>query len=321
MRIQTLMKIVLVDAHTANPGDLSWEPVETLGEVTSYPRSTDADVLERCADAEAVLTNKVPFDAARMDALPNLRYIGVTATGYNIIDVEAARQRNIAVTNIPAYGTETVAQACFALVLELCNHVGLHAEAVTNGEWNASPDFCFWHKPLTELSGLKFGLVGYGAIAQATARIARAFNLQVLVHTRTPREEANTRFVDKETLFKESDIVSLHCPLTPDTEHIVNEAMLSLMKPSAFLINTSRGPLVDEHALAKALYDQRIAGAGLDVLSSEPPSADNPLLMAPNCYITPHIAWATQAARGRVIQMAAENLQAFMQGEQHNRVD
>ena len=315
------MKITLVDAHTANPGDLSWDAIEALGEVSCYPRSNQEEVLERCADAEVILSNKVPLDAETLAQLPNLKYIGVTATGYNIIDVDAARERGIAVTNIPAYGTETVAQACFALVLELCNHVGLHADAVTNGEWNASPDFCFWHKPLTELSGLNFGLIGYGAIAQATARIARAFNLNILVHTRTARDEANTRFVDKETLFKESDIVSLHCPLTPETEQIVNEAMLGLMKPSAFLINTSRGPLVDEHALAKALYEKRIAGAGLDVLSTEPPSADNPLLMAPNCYITPHIAWATQAARSRVISMAAENLQAFIKGERLNRVD
>ena len=315
------MKITLVDAHTANPGDLSWDAIEALGEVSCYPRSNQEEVLERCADAEVILSNKVPLNADTLAQLPNLKYIGVTATGYNIIDVYAARERGIAVTNIPAYGTETVAQACFALVLELCNHVGLHADAVTNGEWNASPDFCFWHKPLTELSGLNFGLIGYGAIAQATARIARAFNLNILVHTRTARDEANTRFVDKETLFKESDIVSLHCPLTPETEQIVNEAMLGLMKPSAFLINTSRGPLVDEHALAKALYEKRIAGAGLDVLSTEPPSADNPLLMAPNCYITPHIAWATQAARSRVISMAAENLQAFIKGERLNRVD
>lgn len=315
------MKIVLVDAHTANPGDLNWQAIEALGDVQCYPRSSADEVLKRCADAEAVLTNKVPFDAARMDALPKLRYIGVTATGYNIIDIDAARECNIAVTNIPAYGTETVAQACFALILELCNHVGIHADAVTNGEWNASPDFCFWHKPLTELSGLNFGLVGYGAIAQATARIARAFNLNILVHTRTPKDEAKTRFVDKETLFKESDIISLHCPLTEQTTGLVNEDMLALMKPSAFLINTSRGPLVDEHALAKALYEKRIAGAGLDVLSSEPPNADNPLLMAPNCYITPHIAWATQAARARVIQMAADNLQAFIDGKQRNRVD
>ena len=315
------MKIVLIDAHTANPGDLDWSALEALGDITVHPRSNDDEVVERLRDAEAVLTNKVPFNAERIAALPNLKYIGVTATGYNIIDIEAAKKAGIAVTNVPAYGTESVAQACLALILECCNHVGLHAEAVTNGEWNSSPDFCFWKKPLIELNGLKLGLFGYGAIAQATARIAKAFGMDILVHTRTPGKDDSVQYVDRETLFKESDIISLHCPLTPETEGIINAENIAKMKTSAFVINTGRGPLIDEAALAKALYDGDIAGAGLDVLSTEPPRDDNPLLMAPNCYITPHIAWATKAARSRMIEIASQNVQDYLEGKSTNRVD
>lgn len=316
------MKIVVLDGYTANPGDLDWSPLATLGELTVHDRTPAALILERAVGAQAVLTNKVVLGADEMAALPELRYIGVLATGYNVVDVAAARARGIAVTNVPAYSTPSVAQHVFALLLELARGVGRHADLVRGGRWSASPDFAFWATPQVELAGLTFGIVGFGAIGRAVARIARAFDMRVLVHTRTPVPAADpdVTFVMLDELFAESDVVSLHCPLTEQTRGLVNAARLAQMKPTAWLLNTGRGPLVDEAALAAALHVGRIAGAGLDVLTLEPPPAGNPLLAAPNCIITPHLAWATRAARQRLLDTAVDNVRAFLAGTSRNRV-
>ncbi|TYO96391.1 glycerate dehydrogenase [Geothermobacter ehrlichii] len=320
------MKIVYLDAHAANPGDLDWSSLEALGEVAIYDRTPQEKVLERIGDAEAVLTNKVPFDRERLQALPHLRYIGVTATGYNIVDVEAARERGVIVTNIPAYSTASVAQMVFALLLELTQNVGHHHHLVRWGHWTEAPDFCFWDRPLIELEGMTMGLVGFGQIGRRVARIARAFGMEVQVHTRTPEryrdrpENRDVRFVGLEELLQSSDVVSLHCPLSAETERLLDARRLALLKPSAFLINTARGALVDETALARALKEKQLAGAGLDVLSVEPPPGDNPLLTAPNCFITPHVAWATKAARQRLLDYLVANLRAFIDGKPQNVV-
>jgi glycerate dehydrogenase len=320
------MEIVVLDGHTANPGDLDWTPLEELGDLKVYDRTAPDQVLARIGDAGAVITNKVPFDAARLQQFPQLQYIGVTATGYNIIDVAAARQHQVTVTNIPAYSTASVAQMTFALLLELTQQVGLHAAAVASGRWSAAPDFCFWDKPLVELEGKTLGLVGYGQIARRVALIASAFGMQIVTTTRNPAKyldhplEVPTRFASLDELLQESDVVSLHCPLTDETSRLINAARLAQMKPSALLLNTSRGAVVDEAALADALNNDRLAGAGLDVLSSEPPAADNPLLSARNCLITPHIAWATGAARKRLLDVAIANLKAFLHGRPQNVV-
>ena len=327
------MKIVVLDGYTMNPGDLSWEPLESLGECTVHDRTPPQAVLERARGAAIVLANKVPFDAERIAKLPDLKYLGVLATGYNIIDTAAARERGIVVTNVPAYATRSVAQLVFALVLELAHHAGDHSRGVRDGRWTRSPDFCYWDWPLVELQGLVMGIVGFGQTGQAVADLARAFGMRVLVHTRSPcsREclslqgsprppHEGVRFVDLETVFRESDVLTLHCPLTPQTEGLVSAKRLALMKPTAFLINTSRGPVVSERDLADALNSGRIAGAGLDVLSTEPPKADNPLLAAKNCILTPHIAWATRAARARLMKTVVENVRAFLAGQPQNVV-
>lgn len=320
------MKIIILDGYAANPGDLDWTPLLELGQVELYDRTPEDRVLERIGDAEAVITNKVPFCAERLRLLPGLKYIGVTATGYNIIDVAAARGQGVTVSNIPAYSTASVAQMTFALLLELTQQVGRHAAAVVAGKWAAAPDFCFWETPLAELEGLTLGLVGFGAIGRRVARIATAFGLQVVVATRSPEryrdlpDNAGIHFVSLDELLQSSDVVSLHCPLTSETERLIDAERLALMRPGALLINTSRGALVDEDALATALNQGRLAGAGLDVLSSEPPAADNPLLTARNCLITPHIAWATGAARQRLLDIAVANLEAFLAGRPQNVV-
>jgi glycerate dehydrogenase len=320
------MKIVVLDGYTANPGDLDWSPLEELGELKVYDRTAPDQVLTRIGDARSVITNKVPFDAARLQQLPQLKYIGVTATGYNIIDVEAARQQHVTVTNIPAYSTASVAQMTFALLLELTQQVGLHASAVASGRWSAAPDFCFWDKPLVELEGKTLGLVGFGQIAQRVAKIASVLGMQIIATTRNPAKymgnlmHAKISFVSVEELLRSSDIVSLHCPLTAETTRFINAERLALMKPTALLLNTSRGGVIDEAALADALNSDHLAGAGLDVLSSEPPTADNPLLSARNCLITPHIAWATGAARKRLLTVAIANLKAFLEGKPQNVV-
>jgi len=315
------MKIVVLDGYTINPGDLSWEGLEGLGECAVYDRTPPEKVVERAAGAEVVLTNKVVLDGAVMARLPALKYIGVLATGYNVVDTAAARERGIVMTNVPAYSTRSVAQLVMALVLELAHHVGDHSRGVHEGRWTRSPDFAYWDWPLVELDGLAMGIVGFGQTGRAVAELARAFGMRVLVHTRTPKAGPSVEFVDLETLLRRSDVVSLHCPLTPETEGLVNAGRLALMKPTAFLINTSRGPVVNEHDLAEALNTGRIAGAGLDVLSTEPPKADNPLLAAKNCFITPHFAWATRAARERMMKTVVANVRGFLAGRSKNVVN
>jgi len=321
------MKIVVLDGYTLNPGDLDWQGLEALGEVTVHDRTPKELVLERAAGAEVLLTNKVVLGREEMERLPQLRYIGVTATGYNVVDTAAARQRGIAVTNVPAYSTASVAQMVFALLLELTQQVGHHAARVREGGWSASPDFCFWERPLVELDGLTMGVVGFGAIGRRVAALARAFGMEVLVHTGHPEKYRGTaegetvRFVGLDELFAASDVVSLHCPLTEETKGMVDVRRLGLMRPTAYLVNTGRGPLIDEAALAAALDAGRLAGAGLDVLSAEPPPSANPLLMAKNCCITPHIAWATRAARQRLMATAVTNVRTFLAGKPQNVVN
>ena len=316
------MKIVVLDGYTANPGDLDWSALAALGALTVHERTPAPLTLERAAGAQVVLTNKVMLGAAALAALPELRYVGVLATGYNVVDVAAAGERGIVVTNVPAYSTPSVAQHVFALLLELSRGVGHHATLVREGRWSTAPDFAFWATPQVELAGLTFGIVGFGAIGQAVARIALAFGMRVLVATRHPDPPAwpEVTFVALDELFAKADVVSLHCPLTGETHGMVSAARLAAMKPSAWLINTGRGPLVDEAALAAALNAGQIAGAGLDVLAQEPPPADNPLLTAPNCVITPHLAWATRAARARLLNTAIANVRAFLEGHPQNRV-
>jgi glycerate dehydrogenase len=316
------MKIVVLDGHATNPGDLVWDGLAEFGELTVYERTPAENTVERAAGAEVLISNKVFLGAEVMAALPKLRYIGIQATGVNVVDLPAAREHDVVVTNVPAYSTESVAQHAFALLLELSRGVGRHAELVQQGAWTNCPDFAFQETPQIELTDKVFGIVGFGDIGKATARIAEAFGMRVLVYTRTPDRDAfpEVCFVSLDQLLAEADVVSLSCPLSPVTESIVNAERLSLMKKSAYLINTGRGLLVDEEALAVALREGGIAGAGLDVLSQEPPLADNPLLNAPNCFITPHLAWATSAARQRLIDELVENLRAFLNGESRNRV-
>jgi glycerate dehydrogenase len=305
-----------------NPGDLSWEALEALGECAIHDRTPKERVVERASGAEIVLTNKTPVSAEAIGKLEALRYIGVLATGYNIVDVEAARRRKIPVTNVPSYGTRSVAQMTFALLLELTQRVGDHARSVREGGWARCPDFSYWEHPLIELEGLTMGIIGYGRIGRAVGELARAFGMKVLAYNPTPPREvpAGVRFAGLEEVISQSEVVSLHCPLTEETRHLVNRERLSRMKSSAFLLNTSRGPLVVEEALAEALKAGRLAGAGLDVLSLEPPPAEHPLYGTRNCFITPHIAWATGAARIRLLSEAVENVRAYLRGESRNEV-
>ena len=316
------MKIIVLDGFTLNPGDLSWNELKSLGECEIHDRSSAPDVVRRAADAEIILTNKTVLNREQIFLLPKLKYIGVLATGYNIVDVAAARDRNIPVTNVPTYGTRSVAQHTFALLLELAQHAGHHVQTVRDGRWTKSPDFCYWDYPLVELDGLTMGIVGLGRIGKAVAGLAAAFGMSVLAASSTPRQPPpGIQCVELETLLRQSDVVSLHCPLTARTRNLVNKATLALLKPTAFLLNTSRGLLIDEHALAEALNTGQIAGAAVDVLSVEPPPADNPLLSAKNCIVTPHIAWATRAARSRLMQIAVANIRAFLDGRPDNVVN
>jgi glycerate dehydrogenase len=317
------MNIVVLDGYTLNPGDLSWDGLERLGTCQIYDRTEPEDVLSRTGDAEIVLVNKVVLSREIIEQLPRLKYIGLLSTGYDVVDTEAARERNIPVTNVPTYGTQSVAQMTLAHLLNLTQHVAYHAQTVVDGRWHASPDFCYWDYPLIELAGLTMGLVGFGRIGRATARLALAFEMKVLAYDKFPPASLpeGVEMVDLDTLFRQSDVISLHAPLTPETKGMVNAARLAQMKKSAFLINTSRGPLVDEQALAEALNSERIAGAGLDVLAVEPPTTDNPLLTAKNCFITPHISWATQSARARLLNTVVENIRAFLAGRLENVVN
>ena len=310
------MKIVVLDGYALNPGDLSWTGMEALGELTVYERTSPSEVLERSAGAEVLITNKTVITAEHMAALPQLKYIGVLATGYNVVDIDEARNRGIVVTNIPAYSTASVAQMVFAHMLNITQRVGYYATENANGRWTNSVDFCYWDTDLVELDGKKMGIVGLGNIGRATARIAQAFGMEVLVVTSKEQSALpeGMKKVTLDELFAQSDVVSLHCPLTPDTKEMVNAARLQTMKPSAILINTGRGPLVNEQDLADALNKGRIAAAGLDVLSVEPSVTGNPLLGARNCFITPHIAWATKEARIRLMDIAVNNLKSYQEG-------
>ena len=317
------MNIVVLDGYTLNPGDLSWDALQQLGSCIIHDRTPPEQVVERARNAEVVLTNKALLPRDAIAALPKLKYIGVLATGYNVVDIAAAKERGIPVANIPDYGTHSVAQFTFALLLELAHHVGHHAQTVRDGRWVRSADFCYWDSPLIELHGLTFGVIGFGKIGRATAKLADAFGMKVLVHNRSRPTDlpAHYEFVSLDELLTRSDVVSLHCPLTPENKHFINAERLARMKPTAFLLNTSRGPLLDEAAVANALNSGKIAGAAVDVVSVEPPKADNPLLTAKNCLVTPHIAWATRAARARLMDVAVENIRAFIAGQARNVVN
>ncbi len=317
------MNIVVLDGYTLNPGDLSWNELEKLGDLTVYERTPADKTLERARDAEIIFTNKVVLNKDIINNLPNLNYIGVLATGYNVVDLQAASEKGIIVTNIPAYSTNSVAQMVFAHLLELTLNVGHHSSRVYEGTWVNAKDFSFREKPLTELDGLTMGIIGFGRIGRAVGNLAQAFGMKVIAHNRSqpPSLPDWITMTTLDDIFNTSDVVSLHCPLTVENEKMVNTQRLRQMKNSAFLINTARGPLVDEQALADALNKGEIAGAGLDVLSTEPPREDNPLLKAKNCFITPHIAWATKLARIRLMNIAADNLRHFLEGSPVNVVN
>jgi len=317
------MRIIVLDGHTVNPGDLSWDELRSLGDCVVYDRTTPGEILSRSAGAEILLTNKTPLSRSTIGTLPSLHYIGVLATGFNIVDVEAARERGIPVTNVPAYSTMSVAQVVFAHLFNLTHGMAHHTAAVREGRWSSNADFSFWDSPLKEVSGLTLGIVGLGRIGSAVAAVAMAFGMKVITYDPSVGKNvpAGVRRVPLEELFVTSDAVTLHCPLTPATQGLVNRDRLHLMKRTAYLINTSRGPLVDSGALAEALNDGTIAGAGLDVLPEEPPPASNPLLTAKNCAITPHFAWASTAARTRLLKEVAENIRSFQRGEQRNVVN
>ena len=317
------MNIVILDGYTNNPGDLSWDELKKLGECTVYDRTPPEKIIDRAKDAEIVLTNKTNLSKSVLEQLPKLGYIGVLATGYNVIDLEATRERNIVVTNIPAYSTPSVAQMVFAHILNFTQHVCQHSTGVKSGKWAESVDFCYWDFPLLELSGQTLGIVGGGKIGVATGRIAKAFGMNVNLYTPRPSEMVKNEFqvVTLDKVISESDFISLHCPLTKETYRLINADRIEQMKSTCYLINTGRGDLIDEEALADALNRDRIAGAGVDVLSTEPPSKDNPLLTAKNCWITPHIAWATKASRKRLINIAVDNVKNYIQGNIINRVN
>jgi len=317
------MNIVVLDGYTLNPGDLSWKDLESLGLCTVYDRSAPEEVVPRAKDAEIILTNKTVLSSDTIKQLPKLKYIGVLATGYNIVDIQAAHDIDIPVTNVPTYSTQSVAQIVFAHLLNLAHHAAHHAQTVKSGRWTSSPDFCYWDTPLIELAGLTMGIIGFGKIGQATAKLALAFGMNVIFYDIAEPSSIpqGCQPAEMDDIFRTSDVISLHCPLTSDTTKIINTERLKLMKKTAFLINTSRGPLVDEQALAEALNNETIAGAALDVLSEEPPGESNPLLTARNCYITPHIAWATYAARKRLLQVAVDNVASFLAGKLQNVVN
>lgn len=318
------MKIVVLDGYTLNPGDLSWDGLKALGEVVVYDRTPADLTVERIGDAEIVITNKTAIDTGVLDACPAIRYIGVLATGYNVVDVEAAKAKGIPVSNIPTYGTAAVGQFAIALLLEICHHVGEHGQSVAAGTWAKQPDFCYWNHPLIELDGKTMGIIGFGRIGQQTARIAQALGMKILAHDRNQNralESETLRYAGLEELFAEADVISLHCPLFEATRGIINKANIALMKNGVIILNTSRGPLIVEEDLAEALNSGKVYAAGLDVVSAEPIKTDNPLLKAKNCIITPHIAWAPIEARSRLLTIAVENLKSFLAYEPVNIVN
>ena len=317
------MRIVILDGYTENPGDLSWEGMERLGELTVYDRTPKDKVIERIGDAEIVYTNKTPISGESLTACPKIKFIGVLATGYNIVDIKTAQEKGILVTNIPTYGTTAVAQMVFALLLEICHHVGEHSDAVYRGDWTNNADWCFWNYPLIELAGKTMGIIGLGRIGQNTAKIAQAFGMNVLAFDAFRNmniESENCRYAEFEEVLKKSDVISLHCPLFPETQGIVNKENISKMKNGVIIINTSRGPLVVEEDLRDALNSGKVYAAGLDVVSTEPIKMDNPLLQAKNCFMTPHIAWAPKESRKRLMDIAVSNLEAFIIGKPINLV-
>jgi len=318
------MKLVVLDGYTLNPGDLNWEGIKKFGNLEVHDRTPESLIVERCKGAEIIFTNKTPLRESVLALLPDLKYIGVLATGYNVVDVEYAKTRGIAVANVPGYGTASVVQMTFALLLELCQHVQSHSDSVRQGDWAASLDFCYWNFPLIELEGKKIGIIGFGRIGQKVADIATAFGMNILGFSKTRSDQShrkNFKWAELNQLLEESDVVSVHCPLFPETQGIINKDTLRLMKRSAFFLNTSRGPLMVDQDLADALNEGIIAGAGIDVLSVEPPSADNPLFTTKNCLITPHIAWATKEARSRLMGITENNLSSFLNQKPINIVN
>ena len=318
------MKIVVLDGYTENPGDLSWEGLEKLGDLTVYDRTPADQIAERIGDADAVYTNKTPISEETIKACPSMKFIGVLATGYNVIDVEAAKKAGIVVSNIPTYGTDAVAQYAIALLLELCHHVGEHSDCVKAGEWTHNQDWCFWKYPLVELAGKTFGVIGFGRIGQRSAKIAEALGMKILAYDEYPNkalETENCRYVELDQLLAESDVISLHCPLFPSTQGIINSSTIAKMKDGVKIINTSRGPLIVEADLKEALDSGKVSGAAVDVVSTEPIKEDNPLLQAKNMIITPHIAWAPRESRQRLMDIAVANLASFVEGKPQNVVN
>ena len=318
------MKIVVLDGYTENPGDLSWEGLEKLGELTVYDRTPADKIAERIGDAEAVYTNKTPISAETMGKCPNMKFIGVLATGYNVIDTGAAKEAGITVCNIPTYGTDAVAQYVMALLLEMCHHVGEHSECVKAGEWTNNQDWCFWNHPLIELAGKTFGVIGFGRIGRRAAEIAQSFGMKILAYDEYPNkafETENCKYVSLDELLCQSDVISLHCPLFPSTEGMINKETIGKMKDGVKLINTSRGPLIVEEDLKEALESGKVSGAAVDVVSTEPIKGDNPLLGAKNMIITPHIAWAPKESRQRLMDIAVDNLAQFIKGTPQNVVN
>lgn len=318
------MKLVVLDGYTLNPGDLNWDGIKEFGDLQVHDRTPESQIVERCQGAEIIFTNKTPLREAILAQLPDLKYIGVLATGYNVVDVDYAKKRGVLVANVPGYGTASVVQMTFALLLELCQHVQSHSDSVFEGEWSRSLDFCYWKHPLVELEGKTLGIIGFGSIGQKVADVAGAFGMNVIGQSRRQSDQThrkNFRWAGLNELLSESDVVSIHCPLFPETQGLINKETLKLMKSSAFFLNTSRGPLMVDQDLADALNAGVIAGAGIDVLSVEPPSANNPLFRAKNCLITPHIAWATIEARSRLMGIAENNLSSFLNGNPVNIVN
>ncbi|GAB3030881.1 D-2-hydroxyacid dehydrogenase [Spirosoma pulveris] len=318
------MKIVVLDGYTLNPGDLSWEGIEKLADVTVYDRTPADQIVERAKEADIVFTNKTPLDEATLNQLPNLKFISVLATGFNIVDIATAKKNGVVVSNVPGYGTPSVVQLTFALLLELTLHVQRHSDSVRDGKWARSVDFCFWDYPLIELAGKTMGIIGFGSIGEKVADVATAFGMNIIGskrHRTDQSHRSNFKWAEIPDLLAESDVVSIHTPLVPETQGLINKENLALMKPSAFLLNTSRGPIIVDQDLADALNNGVIAGAGIDVLSKEPPLPDNPLFTAKNCLITPHIAWATTEARARLMAITVDNLAAFLDGKPMNVVN